>query len=442
MGVWRVKETGVRRQQFAITIILALATAMLALAGWLMVGASTPAGATDATRARHTELVLAVPYEGQWYQVHIGMFIEDKPGSDFEAAAAEAREAMLARFPGAFEAPESEVSGQYALNSYKWGSGSVSWGYNAAGKPSIGGDAAAMSGGASAWNGAGGALFSFGYSGTSSANTGACEGGPLDGKNTVGWKAQSGSVLAVTCAWSSGGNAVEFDMQFDPDWGWTTSGTTNVDLQSVATHEFGHAAGLGHSQVTSAVMYASYTVGTIKRSPTQDDVDGLVTIYPGPTPTATPTNTPFSTATPTPTQTPTTNVQPPTATPTSPAAATATPTRTATKTPTPRITVKKSPTATPTVKTVAPTPTPTVPGSLALRPGVNLIGWPNKSTAPRQALKNLDSVIEVVYGWDKTTGRWQRYGPGMPDYVNTLSRLEQGKAYWVVVNSDAMILMD
>jgi len=54
-----------------------------------------------------------------------------------------------------------------------------------------------------------------------------------DGQNTVGWGELPGSTLARTCVWFSGfgspSNAVEFDMQIDPDWDWTTGQPVATD---------------------------------------------------------------------------------------------------------------------------------------------------------------------------------------------------------------------
>lgn len=80
------------------------------------------------------------------------------------------------------------------------------------------------------------------------------------------------------------------------------------------------------------------------------------------------------------------------------------------------------------------TPTPTTPaGSLALVPGsANLIGWPGASEDPGQALNSIAGTIEMVFRWDAATRSWERYGPGLPWYVNSLKQLTQGEAYWVI----------
>jgi hypothetical protein len=52
------------------------------------------------------------------------------------------------------------------------------------------------------------------------------------------------------------------------------------DLETVAIHEFGHALGLGESQVTTACMYAYYN-GT-KQSLTSDDVSGIQSVWGAP----------------------------------------------------------------------------------------------------------------------------------------------------------------
>jgi hypothetical protein len=49
-----------------------------------------------------------------------------------------------------------------------------------------------------------------------------------------------------------------------------------VDLLTIMTHEAGHFLGLGHSGDLTAMMYASYHAGAWL---TQDDVDGLCSIY-------------------------------------------------------------------------------------------------------------------------------------------------------------------
>ena len=54
------------------------------------------------------------------------------------------------------------------------------------------------------------------------------------------------------------------------------------DLETVAIHEFGHALGLGESQVTTACMYAYYN-GT-KQSLTSDDIAGIQSVWGAPQP--------------------------------------------------------------------------------------------------------------------------------------------------------------
>ncbi len=396
------------------------------MAAWLFFSLSPGADASADPRARHMTMHLVVPYEGQWWDVEVGMFVYDDQTSDFGETVQEARESMLERFPGAVELQNSDIHGQYVLAGYYWEDGTASWAYNPSGKPpGLSGDTQAMSAGAQAWNNAG-ADFSFTGGSTTSAGTDACS-GSMDGQNTVGWNEQSGNVLAVTCTWyMSSGAAVEFDMEFDPTWNWTTGSSIQVDLQSVAAHEFGHALGLGHSAYSDAVMYYAYTFGTNKRNLHPDDIDGIIAIYgaSGATATPTPTNTPVPTPTATPAPAPT-----------------ATPTPLPTATPTPAPTQAPQPTATPTPAPAAtPTPTPEgLPPSLALNPGANLVGWPEDDIAPEEALGEHGNIITIVYGWDSANGQWQRYGPGVPSYVNTLQLLRKGHAYWIIATGHAQV---
>jgi hypothetical protein len=422
------------------------------------------------------ETVFIVPQDGTWYTVKIEFFMFDDGDGGFASDSEAARAEMLRRFPGAFEVPADSVTAQFVTGGFKWLAGTASWGYNGTGAPSgVAGTAVGAIQAAAATWGQQGAAFAFSGGSPSSAGTGACGGG-TDGNNTVGWANQSGSVLAVTCSWYGSGNpfnpAVEFDMQIDPEWTWTTGSPIGVDLQSVALHELGHALGLNHSGDGSAVMFASYTQGSSKRAPAQDDIDGELAIYgpsggqptstptTGPTktptntpsPSNTPTNTPTNTPSPTPTNTP--GGQPtntPTATPTNPNNGSATPTPPlSTSTPAPTVTPGSTstpgPTNTPTpsptaTQTAVATPTSTQPPSsprLPLSPGANLLAWPGGDVAPSVALATVPN-LRVVYGYDPATGKWSRYVPGGPGFLNSMTMMKKGAAYWFIAAGAAQV---
>ncbi len=73
------------------------------------------------------------------------------------------------------------------------------------------------------------------------------------------------------------GGPVAGDIMFNTDSAVNWNPSTGYDLETVAIHEFGHALGLDHSALTTAVMYAYYN-GT-KQSLTSDDVSGIQAIY-------------------------------------------------------------------------------------------------------------------------------------------------------------------
>ncbi len=95
------------------------------------------------------------------------------------------------------------------------------------------------------------------YQGTTSTSpnitsSGGC--GSRDQKNVVDFGTLPSTYLALTCWWSSNGTTIEADVRLNKaSYGWVTSmsGCTGKWMvQAAATHEFGHAFGLGH--VTSA----------------------------------------------------------------------------------------------------------------------------------------------------------------------------------------------
>jgi|GEM_PF-3724577 len=288
----------------ALALFLSLAAALNERGGPTPAQAQ-PAGQRRAQQLREEHLHLKVRHGGVEYGVRLTIVLNDDGSGDFPRRAAEARTRVKDRFPGAVEVQEQTLESgtqAYTLAGYWWPARTTSWAYNPAGKPGyLSDDATVVAASANVWNNAGGADWRFTGGGTTTRGTGACRSSDptvaLDGANTVGWYPQSDNVLAVTCTWynPSTGQAVEFDMEIDPAWSWTTSTSgVQIDLQTVVAHEFGHALGLGHTTVCPGnLMCPTYAPGTLLRTPQADDINGLIALYGR---SATPTPTPTSTA--------------------------------------------------------------------------------------------------------------------------------------------------
>lgn len=111
--------------------------------------------------------------------------------------------------------------------------------------------------------------------------------GNYDDKNTVEFgKYVSPEVIAVTTVWYSMSNKaiLEFDMLFNTDYEWSTSGySVAMDLQNIASHEFGHAVGLNdiyNSYYDYVTMYGYADYGeTYKSTLAPPDITGLQKLY-------------------------------------------------------------------------------------------------------------------------------------------------------------------
>jgi hypothetical protein len=101
---------------------------------------------------------------------------------------------------------------------------------------------------------------------------------PADADIEMGWSNQGpelgyvGDVLAYATFPSDGG-----DVWFDDAEPWGVFDGSEFDLYLVATHEIGHALGLAHSSVPSALMYPVLTRNTTGL--TQDDADAIQALY-------------------------------------------------------------------------------------------------------------------------------------------------------------------
>jgi len=182
------------------------------------------------------------------------------------------------------------VAPQYTYNGNRWRDTDIPVPYyiHNVGTPDIPGTAefAAVQSAFQSWEDVSCSYMEFDYQGTTSTPPSAYN--SYDGINVVGWMTQAAwgdspppNALAVDQYWYSGGWLTEFDITFFEDHTWVIgSQAGKYDVQSVGTHEAGHALSLGHSSIPAAVMYHSIGSGQIKRTLHQDDIDGICAIYP------------------------------------------------------------------------------------------------------------------------------------------------------------------
>jgi len=108
----------------------------------------------------------------------------------------------------------------------------------------------------------------------------------MDGVNLILWSDLDEGVIAVTHLWfiPSMKKIVEFDIEFNTDYDWSLTGEYGkMDLQNIATHEFGHAVGLDDLRPPmdwALTMYAYSDFGeTMKRSLGLGDQLGVEDLY-------------------------------------------------------------------------------------------------------------------------------------------------------------------
>ena len=111
-----------------------------------------------------------------------------------------------------------------------------------------------------------------------------------DGKNEVLFgDIDDPNAIAVTITWGffSGPigtrQLVEWDAMFDDvNFAWGNADPTKMDFQNIATHEYGHAAGMSHpaNTCTEETMYAFAKDGeTKKRDLNAGDIAGINALY-------------------------------------------------------------------------------------------------------------------------------------------------------------------
>ncbi|MDO8646786.1 MAG: matrixin family metalloprotease [Candidatus Diapherotrites archaeon] len=146
----------------------------------------------------------------------------------------------------------------------------------------------AVNAGVAEWEKSGGNIFGNG----SIDYTASYNGGALDGINTVTFgDLGNQGIIAVTTIWgyfsgpTQSRELIEWDLQFNDYFQYGDATTTDyvMDVQNIATHELGHAAGMADLYTVSCnneTMYGYSSVGeTQKRTLNIGDIKGIKLLY-------------------------------------------------------------------------------------------------------------------------------------------------------------------
>ncbi|MGQ0537299.1 MAG: matrixin family metalloprotease [Methanobacteriota archaeon] len=149
----------------------------------------------------------------------------------------------------------------------------------------LSGEGALVNAGFAAWENDGPSFMDWTYDGSTAITTMA-----FDGTNAVFWRAVNQNYLAVASYWYYTGtpydHMAQFDVQFDDSDAWSNGAVSGrFDVQSVATHEAGHALGLDHINDGNQVMNPTISSGTTKRTLGSGDLAGLRVLYTNDAPT-------------------------------------------------------------------------------------------------------------------------------------------------------------
>ena len=272
-------------RRFPLLSILVLALALVALAIGFSGSASAAADheGQDSGEPRVVAAHGVARVGGEEALVEVLVVVP--AGSDADEAARAALREQGVRELG----PRDLQSAAYSLTGLKWDqfgdlnpdNNFVTQNYNPAREPS--GAYAALTRSQDTWTGVTTSSFWLRNSGTTNrcpSLVRECPGPQFfDSKNDVGWLRLASNILGVTWYGTSIDEAdIALNTQFKWYAGTGTPGRGQYDAETVFLHENGHVAGLGHSNVSGAVMEPYYA--GVRRDLRPDDIAGISALYP------------------------------------------------------------------------------------------------------------------------------------------------------------------
>jgi uncharacterized protein YkwD len=97
----------------------------------------------------------------------------------------------------------------------------------------------------------------------------------------------------------------------------------------------------------------------------------------------------------------------------------------------------------PATTTPAPLDPPAKAGrAVALPIGLGLIQWPGADISAADFVARAGEQVTWLLGFDHSCGCYAIYSPMLPEWLNSLGKVQQGQSYWAAVDSPTAIALD